>query len=138
MIELTKEQIEKAAELVYLAPRKVLGGGQWENVLHDVKSAYLKAVIDAAPYLQSPWEMPTLAEANRVHDDLHTMSTCDALSLFVNRRNASLVPPLEDPRREKIKLIIRSDGRHALLGGEQCERVTDAILKALDEDKNGN
>jgi len=122
MIELKKEQL-KAAKL---AATKAT---QYEYLKSEDNERWEIALTAAAPYLQSPWEMPTLAEANLVHDDLHRMSTCDALSLFVNRRNAALVPPPEDPRREKIMQAINSVEAFET---RYNERVADAIVKVLD------
>jgi hypothetical protein len=86
-IKLTPEQIELARQC--LAGR--CGFSHLDETLKEL-----------AATLQSPWELPTLNEANRVHDDLRTMSTCDALSLFVNRRNADILPSIHKPGREKL------------------------------------
>ncbi len=84
----------------------------------------------AAPYLQVPWDVPTECEwrecmrldNNRLMDD--HLSAC----VFVEKRNAALLPTTPDPRREAILKILNS----VLLPKEYLEATVLEILKAID------
>lgn len=87
-MQLTDEQIEAAAKAMYEASMSVFdlprdtGGchhtlATWKQVPGHAKERFRHQVRAAAPFLQMPWEMPTMQE----------LETCCTLSGFISGRN---------------------------------------------------
>ena len=123
MKELTDEQIRLAREAF------AKDGGV------IITSTGLRAV---APFLQLPWDEPTVDEAERLHNhNARTvpayMGTFQAIGQFVRGRNAALNPKPVDPRIDMVKRIVQ----HFLPASSTgiCEEITERVVAAIDEVK---
>jgi hypothetical protein len=112
MAELTKEQIERAAEALWnitLEQRESRQPGRtedrWCNVDPQFKDEWREWARVAAPFLQLPWDEPTAHEVNELmalffpfamrpsHQEISRL-----ICGFIQRRNAALLPKPVDPR----------------------------------------
>lgn len=135
MVELTDEQVDRAAKEFWLSPKwgyGTPGEGVGENAKVGLRAA--------APFLQLPWDEPTEDEAHVIHSTnlgLGLTSSFDrnvfeVLCRFVRRRNAALLPKPVDPRREAVMNVLRQSVGvvDSYSNGPEC--VADRILDAID------
>lgn len=128
MSELTKEQIEAAAEacanaqaLTTTASIYSKGNPLWPNLSHGYKETYRLGVVAAAKFLQLPWDEPTLEElqnfqfvvkdcpqGNGTMNLPYSIHADIGLIEFVRRRNIALISKPADPRMIKLTQLIRS------------------------------
>ena len=134
MIKLTKEQIEVAATALNRNFVGVPNGNLSGSFDPEV---YRKAATATAPYLQSPWEMPTEEEVESLFKLLDIPSISGRreyahrlLRSFIERRNAALLPKPVDSRREKLIPILARLARWHV--NDTQDHIVDAILAALD------
>jgi hypothetical protein len=133
MAELTDEQVKQAAEissstrthsLSWNGPRSEKGMDLW-----------LSTMRAAAPFLQLPWDEPSMDEANEIEQNIPRNAPpvdqlMRALTVFVHRRNAALIPKPFDPRKEVIVRVLSEQPKDAWY-----KDTADRILAALDEVK---
>jgi hypothetical protein len=144
MAELTKEQIERAAEALWnitFEQRESRQPGRtedrWCNVDPQFKDEWREWAKVAAPFLQLPWEEPTDKEfIDIVH--AHPSSgygeeILRSMREFVRRRNAALLPKPVDPRREKVLAALGCS--FVDIQSSIVEEIADRVLRALDEVK---
>jgi hypothetical protein len=136
MAELTDEQVRlatKAANDVAISfgfpemAGKVTAEEQ-ENIM-------LMTMRAAAPLLQIPWDEPSMDETNAIEREIPRHAPpCDqlmrALSLFVHRRNAVLMPKPVDLRKEVIVRVLSEQPKDAWY-----KDTADRIIAALDGEK---
>lgn len=138
MSKLTDEQVELAIKYFSKDP-EVIVQGVW-----NLKSC----LRNAAPYLQMPWNGPTRKEEDEAlavfsthrfnGEENHETAIWDLLAIFVQHRNAVLLPKPVDPRRkviiDTINLQPASSSASTNSDGPVGE-LADKILTALDEAK---
>lgn len=150
MSQLTNEQIEAAAKEGYsaadnqfhksgIAHQYSMKQTPWNDLAEVTKDMWRVGVRYAAPFLQIPWDEPTKEEhiefGNHVAATLErfpygpmNIKTDDALTWFIAKRNAALIPNPVDPRREKIaKALCRTS-----MVGMGFDAIADRILAELD------
>lgn len=124
---ITEEHIERAFR-VYMSGEDA-----------DVRSN-LRACV---PFLQLPWEEPTMDEANVIEKDIPRHAPpCDqlmrALTAFVRRRNAVLLPPKPiDPRIQAVKSVLEvlTDEGGRIFSEKSVNEIAERILYWIDEVK---
>ena len=134
-LKLTDEQLEQAFNAAWEA-----GEYTTEEVTEErIRENFRTVIRAAAPYLQAPWEPPTVEEEDISYNLWQTPSVSCKMLLadFINRRNAALLPKPVDPsqwlcRLEKIVNILRESFGYSV----EAYKCADAILAAL-EDSNG-
>lgn len=146
MAELTKEQIESAAQALWqvtLEHRNHCSTtSKWEEVAEHYKEEWRVWARAAAPFLQLPWDTPTTDEIKEITNQIwhwgsgphRNFDTARFVAgQFVDRRNAALVPKPTFDRRTKILHIVQdlASGRCGN-SSVNVEQWTDAIM-ALDE-----
>jgi hypothetical protein len=127
MFELTKEQIEQAIQAAAKA-----SGWMLDSRTHN---AWVLCMIAAAPFLASPWEMPTLEEITEAAEVANLNGPfwiCGVLRHFVQRRNAALLPKPVDPRED---LAIEWMQRSRPNWGDDLRPFAKSLLAALDKVK---
>jgi hypothetical protein len=146
MAELTKEQIERAAEALWnitFEQRESRQPGRtedrWCNVNPQFKDEWREWARVAAPYLQLPWDEPNeaeIAELGRERMQRVSPRECGFLREFVRRRNAALLPKPVDPRREPLVKMFTELGcippcpmPHGI---PASEFMADTVLKIID------
>ena len=124
MLKLTEKQFELAAD-AYRSQDGAFTG------------SVISGLILAAPFLQLPWEYPSgderydLFKANR-HIVPADMMMYQCVKMFVERRNAQLLPKPVDPRRQRVLCILKGASDHSTT---TLELIADSIIAALDEVK---
>lgn len=125
MADLTQEQVERAAKAAHDA---FMEDGQpigYDKLAQTLREPYRSCVRAAAPFLQLPWDEPTLEEASKANQCMDGQS---AIFDFIRRRNAALLPKPVDPRLAVV--------RHQLGGpsmSHNLDGVAVKILHALDQ-----
>lgn len=140
-LQLTDAQIEAAAKLIYGMQEAVVfvtpnHPYAWEQKPDPVKGEYRKIARAAAPFLQAPWAMPTREEEIACFNIggewergmCGTITGSGMLRVFIERRNAALLPKPADPRRAKIADILIRKG----WGNPESHDAADRIIAALD------
>ena len=132
-MELTDEQVEAAAKIIYEAAASTnRTQAYWENLGEKHKPIYRGAVMEAAPFMQMRWDMPTEEETNAVYREISqsgAFSVPAVTGTFVRTRNAALILKPVDPREAKIvgELLDRYESDVVT----QLDRVAWAHTKAL-------
>lgn len=132
MAELTNVQVEEAVSIFWKRaglPTGVDTGIRRSEIAFGLRTA--------APFLQLPWDEPTEKECILLWGgvDAHlkrngserSLKYC--LELFVENRNAAILPKPVDPRREKIIAALKSSR------DESYESMSEKMLAIADEVK---
>lgn len=122
MAELTQEQVERAARQLI----RISAAGTWEEASPAYRHVLELSVRAAAPFLQLPWDTPTIEEATKAN---WCMDGQSAIFDFLRRRNAALMPKPVDPRVALVEQVI-SRGRMHISADQKTLAVE--IVAALD------
>jgi hypothetical protein len=117
-MNLTDEQIQKAS---FAAIKDYCRSKNWND-----------AVAAAAPYLQCPIEPLMKEEIFYALRTYRKESMGDALTEFIDRRNAALFSK-PDPRREELESVIETAWKNTGTMESATVRVADAALALFEQ-----
>jgi hypothetical protein len=127
MAELTEQQINDAVDAF---------GAEWDQQKGLGANRIIcerRGLSAAAPFLQLPWDEPTVEEYDIAVRDVRIGNTANGVDIarsIVRRRNAALQPKPVDPRRDAIRRVVEALRKT----GDVCsvEDAVDVFIKVLD------
>lgn len=120
MAELTHEQVERAAKAHFDCDSMPA----WDRASEQTKGAWRKAIRAAAPFLQLPWDTPTIEEATKANQCMDGQS---AIFDFLRYRNAAImVPKPVDPRKARAVELLLSRFE------DDVEKFAERLIAELD------